>query len=511
MIYLIGIDIGTTNIKVLLLEAKSGKTVAIENKTYEIEIPEKGYAEYNPEKWYEDCCECLKRILKNTKVNPKDIKAIGLSGQMHGLISLDEAGKPVYPAILHCDTRSERQIIVIKEKIDDSIIREELNNSLYTGFLLPSLCWVYDERPQLYERIRYVMLPKDYINYRLTGNICTDYSDASATLAFDIKSGCWSKNVLNRLNISEGLFPEIKNSYDVVGTITERSAAETGLDMGTAVICGGGDAVMQSLGNGLIDSKYAIINIGTSGQVLFSSSKLIENPELNTNIFCGYQKDNWISMGAIMSAGACYKWVTNLISESDYKAFDEKIAQVPIGSNGLIFLPHLNGERTPYLDPTLRGALIGISLESGKKEIGRAVMEGVSFALMLCYEVCLGLGLDTETFIISGGGSKSTMWTQMFSDIFNKPVKVSEMTEQAAVGAAMCAGVGVGVYSDIQDAVDHIVNISEKTYYPSSIAHEEYMKYYELFKNVYISNKNILREIYNQWYYDARKNREIML
>mgnify|MGYP001176713640 FL=1 len=498
MAYLLGIDIGTTNIKTLLLDAASGNIAAIESCSYEIDMPKKEYAEYDPEKWYEHCCKCLKKMMRDHGVKAEHIKAVGVSGQMHGLVAVDRAGIPVYPAILHCDTRSSEQLQMMREKIGEKTIREELMNPLYTGFLLPSLCWIRDKKPELYSKIRHVMLPKDYINFKLTGNLVTDYSDASATLAFDVRNGCWSDHALKPLNIAKELFPEIKNSCDRIGAITEKASRETGLKTGTIVVGGGGDAIMQSLGNGIIDERYAVINVGTSGQVLFSSSSVLGNPDLAVNTFCGWRKGSWISMGAIMSAGAAYKWVTNVLSENNYKEFDQKIHQIPVGSKGLVFLPHLNGERTPYLDPTLRGALLGISLDSGKEEIGRAVMEGVSFALRLCYDVCLKKGLDAETFIISGGGSKSRVWTQMLSDIFNKPVKVSKMEEQAAVGAAMCAGIGAQIYADMRDAVMQVVEISDETCTPSDDRHKMYMKYYELFKSAYISNKELLKEIYNQ-------------
>ncbi len=488
MSYLLGIDIGTTNIKVILFDVELNQILDIESITYEINTPSKSYAEYNPSKWYNHVCKCINKLLLNNNIESKLINGIGVSGQMHGLVALDKDKKILMPAILHCDTRTEKQVEQIKKQVGKDIIRDELMNPIYTGFLIPSLCWIRDEKKDIFSKIKYLMLPKDYINYRLTGEICTDYSDASGTLGLDVQRGRWSSNVLERLDLDKDVFPELRNSYDIIGKITEKASIETGLKVGTPVVCGGGDAIMQAIGNGLINDKYGIINIGTSGQIMFSIDSPIKNKFLNTNTFISYEKNKWLAVAAIMSAGASYKWISRLFEERNYDILNSYVEQIPIGSNDLIFLPHLNGERTPYLNSSLRGSLIGITQETNKFHITRAVMEGVSFALKECFDVLLDMGLDSNKFIISGGASKGSVWIQMLADIFNRPISISNMSEQAATGAAICAGIGSGCYKDMQDAVNSIVKIDEYEYTPNKEANYEYMKYYRLYKKFHYEN-----------------------
>ena len=431
--------------------------------------------------------ETIRQILAEGCVKPEEIRGISFSGQMHGLVSLDRDDHAVRPAILHCDARSGEQIREIKSLFGEEKIRELMMNAVYTGFLLPSLVWVREKEPQCYEKIRHVCLPKDYLKFRFTEEVSSDYSDASATLAFDVRKGCWSREILDRLDIPQEWFPVCFGTSEVAGKISKTAAWETGLREGTPVIAGGGDQVMQGIGNGITQVGQASANIGTSGQLSFQADRAILNPQLSTNTFMGYRRDRWITMGAIMNAGLCYKWFSNLFPDTDYDKMNERIAKVAPGSGGVVFLPYLNGERTPHLDPDLSGAFFGINLKTGREQLARAVMEGVSFALYQCMEVCAGLGLKADSIIASGGGARSLPWLRMQADIYDIPVKVTDTEEQAGLGAAIAAGVGAGAYADIEEGCRAVVRYKDFVAEPDPKRHDIYMEYYQLYKDIFVS------------------------
>jgi len=487
-----GIDLGTSSLKVIVIEPQ-GRIVAYSSHGYEFDTPCPGFAEQDPEVWFRAMQSCLSEIF-DTHIKPADISAVGLSGQMHGLVTLDKNGKPVRPAILHCDTRSSVQVEYIKSVLDTQLIMDTVMNPIYTGFLAISLVWVKENEPHNYDKIRHVMLPKDYLIYRLTGEYVTDYSDASATLAFDIKRTEWSQTIMDRLGLDAALFPVCKGSCDIAGYVC-KAGCLSGLHKATPVICGGGDAVMQSVGNGLSEPGCATVNIGSSGQVLFPSLHPVPNNELSTNTFCSYSKGRWFTMGAIMSAGLALKWISKNLKDTNYTSLDNHIDRIPAGSNGIVFLPYLNGERTPHLDPDLSGAFLGLRYEHSGYHLARAVMEGVAFALFQCYQLCLDLGLAADIFIASGGGSESTVWVQMLSDVFNKPFRISTTKEQAATGAAICAGVGIGIFSGVKQACETIVKLSEKEFQPDPERNTLYMKFYELYSEAFSSNRELLDKL----------------
>ena len=494
MSYLMGIDLGTSSLKTLIMDA-AGHVKAISARSYQFASPHNGYAEQNPGQWWQACCETTAEALRISGIPPHAVRGISFSGQMHGVVMLDSSYRPVRPAILHCDARSSRQVEEIKDQLGMEKIREWFMNPVYTGFLLPSLLWVREEEPGNYEKIRYVMLPKDYIRFRMTGVIASDYSDASATLAFDIKKGCWSENILNSLDVPVDYFPECFGTADTAGTVTEQAAGETGLCAGTRVVAGGSDQVMQAIGNGSIGPGFATVNVGSSGQVCFQSAHPVSNPDLNTNTFCGYSKDRWITMGAIMSAGLSLKWINGVLRQTDYRQVNEEASAVLPGSGGLLFLPYLTGERTPHINPNLTGLFLGLHLNTGRAEMTRAVMEGVAFALRDCMEVCRGLGLQADHIIASGGGARSIPWLQIQSDIYGLPLKVADTEEQACLGAAIAAGTGTGIYQSIEDGCRQAVRYRDLTVTPSESNHRIYEEYYRLFKEAYRESRNIIEQV----------------
>lgn len=495
MPYLIGIDLGTSSLKTLIMD-ENGKVKAVSTQDYQFSSPYSGYAEQEPVVWWDACCKTIREAIIKSAIKADEIAGVSFSGQMHGAVLLDEKLEVIRPAILHCDARSSDQVRYIKETLGEDGVKDLMMNPVYSGFLLPSLLWVRDHEPENYRRVRHAMLPKDYIKFKLSGVISSDFSDASATLAFDIKNGKWSEKILDQFSIPIEIFPPCYDTDEAVGTICEDASRQTGLSTKTIVVAGGGDQVMQGIGNGITYLGGSSVNIGTSGQVSFQSDVPILNPKLSTNTFCGYKKGRWITMGAIMNAGLSLKWCNRLLGQNDYTKINDAVSKVLPGSNGVIFLPYLNGERTPHLNPDISGEFVGININTGSAELTRSVMEGVSFALMQCIELCGELGLHAKDYMVaSGGGSRSLPWLQIQADIYNIPLRVMETEEQASLGAAIAAGVGVGVYKDIEDGCQRTVRYKNIEVIPDAGRHQIYMEYYQLFKDIYLASEVALNKL----------------
>jgi xylulokinase len=486
MPHMMGIDLGTSSLKVIIMD-QSGTIRAQSSRSYLFDSPSGGYAEQDPETWWAACRECIREALKASRASPSEVEGVSFSGQMHGAVLLDAQSRAVRPAILHCDTRSGRQVTYLGARAKAENLEKKIFNPLYTGFLLPSLLWVRDNEPELYGKVARVCLPKDYLKMKLCGEVVSDYSDASATLAFDVEEFRWSEETLAAVDVPLELFPECLDSSAAVGRVSRRASEETGLSEGTVVVNGGGDQVMQAIGNGVTGPGKATVNIGSSGQVCFQCERPIRNPELSTNTFCSFRRGKWITMGATMSAGLSLKWFTGLFGKVDYAALNGEIARLGPGSGGLIFLPYLNGERTPHVNPDLSGAFFGINLSTDKFQMARAVMEGVAYSLMQCIEVCGRLGLNASELIASGGGARSAPWLQLQADIYGIPLKTSVNQEQAGTGAAIAAGVGVGVFGSMEEACARVVKYNDKVYVPNRENNRAYQDYYALFKKIYLS------------------------
>lgn len=494
MSYLLGIDLGTSSLKAIVID-ESGNVKAQSSYSYQFSSPNNSYAEQDVSVWWKACCTCIKNALDMLADKGLSIAAVSFSGQMHGLVAFDKNYEVIRPAILHCDARATAQVEKMKSLMDEDFIVNEVRNPIYTGFLLPSLLWVRDNEPAYFEKIRYVCLPKDYLRFKLCGEFGSDYSDSSGTLAYDIENLCWSKRILSKVDIQADIFPECLDTFTVVGKVTKQAAEETGLREGTLVVNGGGDQIMQAIGNGITQPGTATVNIGSSGQVCFQSNHPIKNPALNTNSFCGCEKGRWIAMGATMSAGLSLSWINRLLNENDYERMNENVSKVRPGSGGLIFLPYLNGERTPHVNPNLSAMFMGMNVNTGRPEVIRAVMEGVAFSLMQCIEILSDLGLKAESLVASGGGARSKPWLQLQADIYNKPIKVAVNKEQAGVGAAIAAGVGAGIYATVEEGCKQAIRYEEKIYEPNPINHAIYEEYYQLFKDAYISSSEVLSQV----------------
>lgn len=494
MPYLMGIDLGTSSLKALIVDT-AGNVKAESSQAYQFDSPYNGYAEQDAEVWWAACRDCIREALEKSALPPSELRALSFSGQMHGLAALDKDRRVIRPVILHCDARSDKQVRRIKEVAAEKKLRASHYNPINTGFLLSSLLWMRDNEPEQYRRIRHVLLPKDFLKMKLCGEITTDYSDASGTLAFDVAQVRWSGETLDALDIPREFFPECFAADYPAGRVTREAALETGLARGTLVVNGGADQVMQMVGNGAVRNGQATVNIGSSGMVCFQSDRAIYNPALSTNIFCAHQKGNWVLMGAMRTAGLAFKWISGLAPGGDYRKLDGEIAKLPPGSGGLIFLPYLIGERCPHMNSNLSGAFLGLNLNTGGAHMARSVMEGVTFALKQCIEVCSGLGLGADTLIASGGGARSAVWLQMQADIFNVPLKTTMLEEQASIGAAAAAGSGAGLFKTIGEACNALVKYRDTIRTPDPSRQGIYQEYYGLFKESFIESGKTLERL----------------
>lgn len=491
-----GIDIGTSSLKMMVLDEK-GIVYAEARQSYRFDSPINGYAEQRADTWADACFICAREIVKKLPAGTTadDILSIAFSGQMHGVVMLDENYKEVRPAILHCDARSGKQVDYVNQELGADFIRTHLLNPIYSGFMLCSLLWVRDNEPENMKKIRYVMSVKDYVKFCLCGEICTDYSDASATLLFDMEKVDWSEQIISRFGFDRRIFPRCGNSDTVVGKITSKAAALTGLSRHTSVCNGGADQVMQAIGAGAVAPGQATANIGTSGQVCFQCDHPIVNPTLSTNCFVGFNKDRWYTMGATMSAGLCYNWFTRVLGITDFAVMNEKIGSVTAGSGGLIFLPYLSGERCPHLNTDLTGTFFGLQVNTGAAEMSRAVMEGVAYSLLQCMEICGSFGLKASEIIASGGGAKGMVWPQIQADIYGIPLKIVEIEEQASVGAAITAGSSIGLFPSIEEGCRQVVKYQDRVFTPNAQNHQIYQEYFALYKQAYQTSRPVIEEI----------------
>ena len=493
MDYLLGIDVGTSGTRGVLMD-REGKIYARAGREYSIDIPQPGWAEQNPKMWWEATIRVIREVINESKVNPQQIRGIGLSGQMHGTVFLDKNLLPFRPAIIWADQRSSSQCEFIYQKIGKERLAEITGNPIATGFMCSTLLWMKENQPEEFNTIYKIILPKDYIRYRLTGNLGVEVTDASSTLLLDIKRRCWSEELLDILGIPFKILPEsIHESQEVAGYLHAEAARDSGLIEGIPVVYGGGDQSMQAIGNGVIRPGILSSTIGTGGQLFITLDKFTFDPRLRIHTFCHAMPDTYHLLGAILSAGLSLKWLKeNILHTADsYSMFDKEADKIKAGSEGVIFLPYLLGERSPYMNPKAKGVFFGLNLKHHRAHLIRSVMEGVVFAFRDCLQVFEELGIKIEQVIASGGGAKSKVWKQIQADIFNKEVFTTQSVEQAAMGAAILAGVGVGIYKDVEEGCKKVVKLKEEKIKPIP-------------ENVHIYNQQF--KIYQSLYQDLKKD-----
>ena len=490
---LLGIDVSTTGAKALVIDTE-GKVIASATEEYPLYTPRPLWSEQNPEDWWQGAVKAVRRAL--ARVDADEISGIGLTGQMHGLVLLDEAGEVLRPAILWNDQRTGPQCEEITAWAGGLKKTVELTgNAVLPGFTAPKVVWVRENEPAVYDRVGHILLPKDYMRYRLTGEYASEVSDASGTALFDVGNRRWSATMAGLLEVPMGWLPEVAESHIVTGKISASAATLTGLKEGTPVVGGGGDQAAQAVGSGIVRPGIVSVTSGTSGVVFAHSDDYSPEPEGRLHVFCHAVDGAWHAMGVMLAAGGAFRWLRDAVCGDDkaaaaaqgrdvYDLLTEQAATAPPGSEGLIFLPYLSGERCPYPDPNARGAFVGLTLRHGKEHLVRSVLEGVSYGLRDSLELIKGLGVPIEQVRASGGGAKSPLWRQIQADVFGTELVLINVTEGAAMGAALLAGVGAGVYCDAREAVDACVHVTSSTQ-PNAEAASVYERDYPLYRNLY--------------------------
>lgn len=505
---LLGIDLGTTGVKAALFAADDGRVLASAFVEYPLYHPHPGWAEQNPAEWWQATITAIRTCLAGgvqEGTQASDVRGVGLSGQMHGVVLLDATGQVLRPCIIWADQRSEAQCRWITERVGAQRLIELVSNPALPGFSAPKLQWIRDNEPEIFARAQTMLLPKDYIRYLLTGKTAMEISDAAGTCLLDVKHGVWSREVLEALELNPTLLPPIVASVGVAGTITDEVAALTGLLAGTPVAGGGADNACGAVGNGVVRPGLALVSIGTSGVVLaYSDSPQVDTsgPVPRVHTFNHAVPDAWYLMGVTQGAGLSLRWVRDNIGLPEmamerwagvdaYELLSREAAQVPPGSEGLIFLPYLQGERTPHLDAYARGGWIGLTASHTRRHLVRSVLEGVAFSLKDCYAILQEQGIALEQVRATGGGAKSLLWRQIIADVLGVELVTTNATEGPAFGAALLAGVASGVYNSVQQACDQTVHVVERTE-PLPAHRSAYDQAYEIYRALYPALKPII-------------------
>ena len=487
MLY-IGVDLGTSSIKLLLMDAE-GEIKSIVTREYPLYFPKPGWSEQNPEDWYTALVDGIQELTSDC--DKSQIDGISFSGQMHGMVILDENDKVIRPAILWNDGRTQAECDYLNLEIGREKISSYTANMALTGFTAPKLLWVRNNEPENFAKIKKVMLPKDYVAYKLSGVHCTDVSDASGMLLLDVKNKCWSKEMLELCGLKEEQMAKIHESYQVVGNMTEAAAKELGLSTNIKVIAGGGDQAVAAVGTGTVGEGKCNVSLGTSG-VVFISSKEFAVDENNALHAFAHADGKYHFMGVMLSAAASNKWwMDDIIGTKEYGKEQKEIGE--LGKNQVFFLPYLMGERTPHNNPNARGTFIGMTMDTTRADMTQAVLEGVAFALRDSFEITKSLGVEVERIRINGGGSKSPLWCKIIADVLNVKVDKINTEEGPAFGAAILAAVGCGKYATVEEATEKLIKVIETTDQDVA-AVERYNKKYEIFKELYPT----LKEMYNK-------------
>jgi xylulokinase len=491
--YLIGIDVGTTGSKALLVAA-DGSVKASVTSEYPMYTPHPLWAEQDPGDWWNATVASIRGVLEQGGAQPKEVAGIGLTGQMHGLVLLGAQGQVLRRCIMWNDQRTGAQCAAITRKVGAKNLLRLTGNPVLPGFTAPKIVWVRENEPEVHRRIASVLLPKDYVRYRLTGGFFSDVSDASGTSVFDVEKRCWSDEMLKAFDIPRQWLPEVTESPVISARVNAEAARLTGLLEGTPVVGGGGDNAAANVGVGVIREGVVSVSLGTSGVVFAASDTYRMEPEGKLHAFCHAVPGQWHLMGVMLSAAGSFRWYRDALGDTEraratetgrdvYDILTEGAAQVPAGCEGLLFLPYLTGERTPYPDPNARGVFFGLTLRHGKAHMTRSVLEGVSYGLRDSLELMKNLKLPINQVIALGGGARSPLWRQMLADIFGTELATVHVTEGAPYGAALLAGVGAGVYRSVAAACETVVRISGTT--PPGAAASVYADYYPRYRSLY--------------------------
>ena len=490
MLY-IGVDLGTSAVKLLLMDEK-GEIKNVISREYPLFFPHPGWSEQNPEDWKKAVLEGIPELLKGQDAS--QVAGIGAGGQMHGLVVLDENDDVIRPAILWNDGRTQKQVDYLNEDIGLDVLSERTANIAFAGFTAPKILWMRENEPELFARIRKIMLPKDYINYILTGVHCTDYSDASGMLLLDVKNRCWSREMLDLCGITEDQMPKLFESYECVGTLKPEIAACLGLPASVRVAAGAGDNAAAAVGTGTVGEGGCNISLGTSGTVFISSEHFGVDPHNALHSF-DHADGGYHLMGCMLSAASCNKWLMeNVLGTSDFAAEQAPITDDRLGNNGVFFLPYLMGERSPINDVLARGTFTGMTMDTGRVDMVQAMLEGVAFAIRDSVEVARSLGIQINRSNICGGGAKSPLWKKIMANVLNIELDSSESEQGPGMGGAMLAMVACGAYPTVKAACDAIVHVTS-TVKPDPEIAARYEKRYSQFREIYPALKPVFRTL----------------
>ena len=485
MAYFLGIDTSTTGSKALIID-EQGEVVAVASSPHTLQTPRPLWSEQNPREWWDAVTVSIRSALEQAGLRGEQIGAVGLTGQMHGLVLLDESGEVLRPAILWNDQRTQSQCDEIHARIGRQKFIQITGNVALTGFTAPKILWVKENEPDVYAKAKHVLLPKDYIRYMLTGDYAMDKADGAGTVLFDLKSRDWSEEVLAALEIPRAWMPKTFEGPECTGQVSQEAASLTGLKAGTPVVAGGGDQAAQAVGVGAVEPGIVGLTVGTSGVVFATTPSALIEPEGRLHAFCHAVPGLWHFMGVMLSAAGSLQWYRDTLApHMSFAELLKEAEEIPGGSDGLQFLPYLSGERTPHPDPLARGAFIGLTIRHHRGHMTRAVLEGVSFGLKDSFTLIQNAGLGAITQVrASGGGTKGALWRQIMASVLEAELVTVNTTEGAAYGAAILAGVGAGAWSDVVSACSACIKITGSTQpQPSQV--ESYRKAYVIYQELY--------------------------
>ena len=490
-----GIDVGTGGTRALLVDAQGHVVAGFTAAHEDIRMERPLWAEQRPENWWDAARQAIRGALAQAGIAGGKVRGIGLSGQMHGLVILDEASAVIRPSLIWCDQRSQPQVDAINQTVGRENVLKYTANPVLTGFTLPKLLWVRDHEPRSFERVRRLLLPKDYLRFRLTGEYATEVSDASGTSLFDVVKRKWSYEMAGRLGLDRAILPTCYESSDLTGRVTRAAAEATGLGEGTPVYGGGGDQASSAVGNGIVEAGIVSCTLGTSGVVFAHMEKVAYDPAGRVHTFCHAVRDKWHVMGVTQGAGLSLQWLRNQLAPgAEYDALTAEAAKAPAGSQGLFWLPYLMGERTPHLDATARGGWIGLTAKHQRADLVRAVLEGVSYSQRDCLDIIEQLGVAVESVRVSGGGARSAFWRQLLADVFNKKVVTLATQEGSAYGAALLALAGTGEYASVPEVCRATIReVASITPRPAEAV--GYARGHKIYQSLYPALKPIYAEI----------------
>lgn len=485
--YYIGVDLGTSGVKLLLLDSKGG-IEKIVTRNYPLLFPHHGWSEQHPEDWWKETIKGIKELI--AEIDGEKVTGISFGGQMHGLVILDETDRVLRPAILWNDGRTEKETEYLNNVIGKEYLTKYTANIAFAGFTAPKILWVKNNEPEIFEKIEKIMLPKDYLAYCFSGTFCTDYSDASGTLLLNVEKKCWSQEMMDICGVSKEQLPKLYESFEVVGKIRSEIAAELGINVDTKIIAGAGDNAAAAIGTGTVGDGQCNISLGTSGTLFISGTKFAVDDNNALHSFA-HADGKYHLLACMLSAASCNTWwMENILNTKEFEKEQDSIKN--LGDNNVYFLPYLMGERSPHNDPNVRGAFLGLSMDTSRTDMTQAVYEGVAFGLRDSLEVARKLGFKIDTSKICGGGAKSPLWREIVANVMNVKLEILENEEGPALGAAILAAVGCGAYKNVGDAVNELVAVKE-TIMPTQELVEKYQEKYTNFSAIYPLLKKALK------------------